>query len=79
MLTRLNSDSKSASFKVKYVGQAYGKDGSRSAVDRLLKHEMLQPIALDGAPEGYRITLLLLSIQPGNQLITVFNPFAKDA
>ena len=78
MLTRLNSESKSANFEVKYVGQAYGKDGSRSAIDRLLKHETLQRIALEGAPEGYRITLLLLQIQPGNQLITVFNPFAKD-
>ena len=78
MLTTLNSESKSACFEVKYVGQAYGKDGSRSAIDRLLKHETLQRIALKGAPEGYRITLLLLSIQSGNQLITRFNPFAKN-
>lgn len=78
MLARLSSESKSASFEVKYIGQAYGKDGSRSAIDRLLKHETLQRIALEGAPEGYRITLLLLSIQPGNRLITIFNPFAKD-
>jgi hypothetical protein len=78
MLTRLNPESKPANFEVKYVGQAYGKDGSRSAIDRLLKHKLLHLIALEGAPEGYRITLLLLSIQPGNQPITVFKPFAKD-
>ena len=78
MQRRLNSESKSINFEVKYVGQAYGKDGSRSAIDRLLKHETLQRIALKGVPEGYRITLLLLSIQPNNQLITMMNPFAKD-
>lgn len=75
---RLNSETKSVKFEVKYVGQAYGKDGSRSAIDRLLKHETLQKIALKGVPEGYRITLLLLTIQPNNQLITLMNPFAKD-
>lgn len=78
MQRRLNSETKSVNFEVKYVGQAYGKDGSRSAIDRLLKHETLQRIALRGVPEGYRITLLLLSIQPNNQLITMMNPFARD-
>ncbi|MBO1855017.1 hypothetical protein J4G52_15900 [Burkholderia cenocepacia] len=65
-------------FQVKYVGQAYGQSGSRNAIDRLLKHETLQKIALKGAPEGYRITLLMLTIQPNNQLITIMNPFAKN-
>lgn len=76
--SRLNHESKAINFEVKYVGQAYGTEGSRSAVDRLLKHEKLQMIALKGAPEGYRITLLLLSIETSNQLFTVINPFAKD-
>lgn len=75
---RLNQQSKAINFEVKYVGQAYGTEGSRSAIDRLLKHEKLQMIALKGAPDGYRINLLLLSIQTGNQLFTVINPFAKD-
>jgi hypothetical protein len=78
MQSRLSSEAKSSNFEVKYIGQAYGKGGSRSAMDRLLKHETLQKIALKGAPDGYRITLLLLSVQPNNQLITVMNPFAKD-
>ena len=76
--SRLNHESKAINFEVKYIGQAYGNEGSRSAVDRLLKHEKLQMIALKGAPEGYRITLLLLSIETRNQLFTVINPFAKD-
>ena len=65
-------------FKVKYVGQAYGKDGSRNAVDRLLKHETLQKIAIKGVPEGYRLSILMLAIQPANRLYTVMNPFAKN-
>lgn len=75
---RLNHETKAINFEVKYVGQAYGTEGSRSAIDRLLKHEKLQMIALKGAPEGYRITLLLISIQTSNQLFTVINPFAKN-
>lgn len=78
MQARLNNESKAITFKVKYIGQAYGQDGSRNAVDRLLKHETLQKIALKGVPKGYNLTLLMLAIQPGNQLITVMNPFAKN-
>lgn len=37
-------------FKVLYIGQAYGADGSRNAVDRLKKHETLQKIAVQGYP-----------------------------
>ncbi len=75
---RLSNESKSVTFEVKYIGQAYGQDGSRNAVDRLLKHETLQKIALKGIPEGYKLTLLMLAIQPNNQLITLMNPFAKN-
>lgn len=78
MQARLCHESKAIGFEVKYIGQAYGKEGSRNAIDRLLKHETLQQIALKGVPEGYRITLLLLAIEPSNQLITTMNPFAKN-
>jgi hypothetical protein len=78
MQARLSAISKAVNFKVKYVGQAYGKDGSRNAVDRLLKHETLQKISLKGVPEGHRLTLLLLAIQPNNQTFTVINPFAAE-
>jgi len=65
-------------FKVIYIGQAYGSDGSRNAFDRLKKHETLQKIALKGIPEGYEISLCLLEIQPANKIATVFNPMAQD-
>jgi len=76
--SRLSTETNAVDFEVKYIGQAYGKDGSRNAVDRLLKHETLQKIALKGVPEGYRLSLLLLAIQPNNQLFTMMNPFAKN-
>lgn len=78
MQTKLAATTGAIKFEVKYVGQAYGQDGSRSAIDRLLKHETLQKISLKGVPEGYRLTLLLLAIEPSNQLITSINPFAKN-
>ena len=74
----LSAKSKAVTFDVKYVGQAYGQDGSRNPVDRLLKHETLQKIALKQAPSGYRLTVLLLAVQPDNQVITQMNPFAKN-
>lgn len=65
-------------FNVKYIGQAYGKDGSRSALDRLLKHETLQKISLKGVPSGYSLNLLLLEVQESAQLFSLFNPFAQN-
>lgn len=78
MQKRLAASTGVIKFEVKYVGQAYGQDGSRNAIDRLLKHETLQKISLKGVPQGYRLTLLLLEIEPNNQLITSINPFAKN-
>lgn len=65
-------------FKVLYIGQAYGDDGSRSALDRLRKHETLQKIAIQGISVGYNLTLLMLAIQAGNSMVTVMNPRAID-
>jgi len=75
---RLSSISQAIDFDVKYIGQAYGKDGSRNALDRLLKHETLQKIALKGIPDTHKLTLLLLTVVPNSQLFTAFNPFAKN-
>lgn len=61
-----------------YVGQAYGKDGSRNALDRLLKHETLQKISVKGIPADRRLTLLMLEIEPANRLITIMNPQAEN-
>jgi hypothetical protein len=65
-------------FDIQYIGQAYGADGSRNALDRLRKHETLQKIALQGVPDGYRLELILLEVVPGTRVITVFNPKAED-
>jgi hypothetical protein len=74
---RLSAEAKDIHFQVKYVGQAYGKNGERNALHRLLKHETLQKIALKGVPQGYKLTLLLLVVQPNNQVFTMLNPYAE--
>jgi hypothetical protein len=75
---RLNNELNAVLFDVQYIGQAFGKDGKRNALDRLLKHETLQKISLLGFPATHALTLLLLAIQPNNRMITVFNPFAEE-
>lgn len=76
--SRLSEISKVIDFEIKYIGQAYGTDGSRNALDRLLKHETLQKIALKGIPATHTLSLLLLKTFPNGQLFTFFNPFAKN-
>lgn len=65
-------------FDVQYIGQAYGSEGSRNALDRLRKHETLQKISLQGVPDGYRLELLLFEVVPATRVITFFNPRAED-
>lgn len=65
-------------FDVQYVGQSYGKDGSRNALDRLKKHETLQKIAIRGIPPGKNLTLLMFEILPMTKIISVFNPNTQD-
>lgn len=78
ILQDLNYQTQATNFEVKYIGQSYGKDGSRHAIDRLLKHETLQKISLQGVPHGYYLSLLLIKIQTNNQLFTLINPFAQN-
>jgi len=64
-------------FKVLYIGQAYGKDGERNALDRLRNHEKLQEIALKGVGPQHRLQLLLIEVAPANQVITKMDPNAQ--
>lgn len=66
-------------FLIKYIGQSYGKDGSRNAIDRLMKHETLQKIALKGVPEGYTLQVILLELQLENRVFTLFYPNAENS
>jgi hypothetical protein len=61
---RLSAEYDAVGFEVLYIGQAFGNDGSRNALDRLKKHETLQKIAVKGIPEGYTLTILMLAIEP---------------
>ena len=59
-----------STFDVLYIGQAYGTDGSRTSIDRLLQHKTLQKISLLGIPKGYVLQILLLTIEPNSKLMT---------
>lgn len=65
-------------FDVRYIGQAYGKNGKRNALDRLLKHETLQKISLSQRPANTTLSLLLLQVEPNTQILTAMNPFARN-
>ncbi|MES0881804.1 hypothetical protein [Roseibium sp. SCP14] len=65
-------------FEVQYIGQAYGKSGSRNALDRLRKHETVQKIAVQGVPEGHSLQVVMLKVVPTTRMLTMFNPRAKD-
>jgi hypothetical protein len=78
MFTRLHKVHHAVDFKVLYIGQAYGLNGARSALDRLKKHETLQKISVKGLPDHYNLMILMLSIELGTDLVTVLNPVARD-
>lgn len=78
MLAHLSQNTGKLNFNIKYIGQAYGKEGSRNALDRLRKHETLQKISIQGVPDGYELQVLLLEIQPVQKLLTIFNPHASN-
>ncbi len=63
-----------ANLEVLYVGQAFGKNGSRITIDRLQSHEKAQKIYFDTQNKypDYEIWFLSLTFEP--TLITVFNP-----
>lgn len=77
MQTRLALTGK-VHFDIQYIGQAYGKSGSRNALDRLRKHETVQKIALQGVPEAHSLQVVMLRVVPATRMLTMFNPRAKD-
>lgn len=78
MQTRLSQMTEKVYFDVQYIGQAFGKDGSRNALDRLKKHETLQKISIKGVPKDHDLKLILLKVKEGNSMLTFFNPFASE-
>lgn len=58
--------------KVLYIGQAYGKDGNRKALDRLLAHEKLQKIMAEMDHESSVLSLILLTTRRNH--MTLFSP-----
>jgi len=76
-LNAISRSIQNLNFKVQYIGQAYGKDGNRNALDRLKSHSTLQEMAIKGVSEGHDLQLLLIGLE-NNKLYTFMNPFAKN-
>lgn len=64
-------------FKVLYIGQAFGKDGKRTAFNRLSAHSTLQKILTDCQAKyaDKHIYLMLMEFTP--QLMSVFDGISK--
>lgn len=78
---RLSNEQNALPFNVLYIGQAFGTDGSRNALERLQKHEKLQEIALkqrEVVPNNHRLSTLLLEMERNTELVTMFNSFAQS-
>lgn len=74
----IHNQIKKIDFDVLYIGQAYGKDGSRNARDRLLSHGTLQKISLTHTVPDKELCVLVIDIKENNQVITMFNHKAKE-
>lgn len=74
----LHSETGKILFDIQYIGQSYGVEGARHAINLLKKHETLQKIALQNAPIGQSLQLLLLEVVPANRTITLFNPHSDE-
>ena len=74
LLSEFNDEYKNINFEVLYVGQAYGNDGGRNAIDRLRKHEKLLQILIQDKKKNHEIKVLLLGINEHNTVVTSIDP-----
>ncbi|EJQ72400.1 YecA family protein [Bacillus toyonensis] len=64
--------------EVVYVGQSYGKDGSRDALQRLASHSTLQKILADTSSEGIELEVAITLWDFTPQLLTSIDGRSKD-
>ena len=64
--------------EVLYVGQAYGGNGQRSAIDRLKSHEKLQKILAECNIEYPHKRIYILLMEMETQLFSAFNGIEKE-
>lgn len=77
MLTFASEIIKKTEFKVLYIGQAYGKDGKRTAFNRLASHSTLQKVLTDCQAKyaDKHIYIMLMEFTP--QLMSVFDGISE--
>lgn len=76
LMLALHQESGGLDFDVLYIGQSFGGDGSRHALERLRKHETLQKISLTGREDGRKLNVLLIEVESNTRIVTHMNPFA---
>ncbi len=64
--------------EVLYVGQAYGENGSRNAIDRLKTHEKLQKILIDCNSKYPNKRIYILLLEMATQINSVLNGISKE-
>lgn len=77
MMMQLHRTTELLNFNIQYIGQAFGQAGERHALDRLVKHEKLQEIAVKGVGPHHQLNLLLIEVAPKTRMTTVLAPNAK--
>ncbi len=64
--------------EVLYVGQAYGGDGKRTAIDRLKSHEKLQKILIDCNVTYPHKCIYVLLLEMSSQILSNFNGVSSE-
>jgi len=64
--------------QVLYVGQAFGLNGERTALDRLKSHEKLQKILIDCNSKYPHKRIYILLMQMNTQIFSGFNGISKE-
>jgi hypothetical protein len=74
----LNFSKKNLETEIIYIGQSFGKDGERTAPERLKSHSTLQRIQSDLLYEGPEKDLTLILIEFTPRLLSAFDGISND-
>jgi hypothetical protein len=68
-----------AAQEVLYVGQAFGKEGERSSLDRVLEHKTIQKIYADHQSAGFDIFISFLRLADGASILQIGSSASAEA
>lgn len=73
-----NTQTKEQEYEILYIGQAYGKNGERTALNRLNKHEKVQEILTDIMSNRPDRVIYVLLLEMKSQIRSVFDGITKE-